>query len=186
MDFYRRQRIPLVIQKGSRSQRTFFVFVKLILRGPVDAESGMVLNLKLIDQAFAKLRSQSRVYKNFVHAALELSTFFKLEFDQLYWGLELSLRENRLIIENSVLFGQIKADLEIKEGQILTLRSSQLMFKGLSFAEAKKWLRLQNKKSREDILTAFSLNPSQLLVLKIEFPEWQGWENYSLHGFSSN
>ncbi|MFN8845274.1 MAG: hypothetical protein ACK5V3_11905 [Bdellovibrionales bacterium] len=186
MDFNRTQRLPIVLQKGSLPKRTFFIYVKLILSGPIDPESGMILNLKLVDQAFHKLRSETRVYKSFVEAAFHLSQFFKGEFKFLYKGLEFALRKNKLIIEESELLGQITTEVEIREANNFVLRSLQLTFKDLSFGEARKWVRSQNKKSRDEVLTAFLSNSSQLHGLKIEFPEWQGWECYSLHGLSGN
>jgi hypothetical protein len=186
MDFYRIQRIPIQIIKGSRPAIIFFVFIKITLRGPIDEASGMVHNLKFIDAAFFQLRKKELIFFSFFDFARQLSSFFKNKFKGLYAGLEISFGQNQLLLNGPKLQGRIKKEIFISENSKQYLRSVELTFQNLSFANAHKWLRNQNKKSRDEILTAFSLETSLFLTLKIEYPEWQGWEIYSSHGSSRN
>ena len=181
MIFFRTQRIAIKLKKGSLPKRTFFIWVKVLLNGPVDSESGMVINLKFVDMAFSELKSQDLNFKSFLDCIHHIDSFFKIKFSHLYSGTELTIGNKKLIYHNQKLSGVHKTQILIKENKSYVHRGIEIEFNKISFSQLRSWISLQNKKSREEILTAFLKRNSQLISFKIEYPEWKGWECFSLH-----
>lgn len=169
--------------KNPQSEKALGVFInlKVTVKGEVNSESGMILNLKNLDFALESVK------KNFPVMKSKPTAFFKI-YKQLqnllgdyFFGLEMSWDQHTLVknkkesfrvLRSHVWFLEADTDSSAKkDANILVKRPVQLRYKGLNLPLVQKIRSVQSGCHLDDFKILMKRSKSNVREIRISYPE---------------
>jgi len=158
----------------------FFMFIRADFKGPIDVESGMVLNLKDVDQVMKKVMKSDLVYKSHRDFLISFWKSLKNHFPRYLKVLQLTYKGQSWNYDGKAWSYIYRTNSCFAESQNEVTRQVVLE----SAAPLKPaWIKLFRSrvwKSPESCVQSLKLLNVPLKHVQIEKPEWRGWEKWYL------
>lgn len=179
MIFFREHRFLVRTQKNpDQPVQGFFMLMRADFKGPIDGDSGMILNLKDVDQIMKKVMKSDLVYKSHRHFIISFWKSLKNNFPRHIKTLRLSYKGQSWIYDGDSWAYIYKTSSRFADSQIEISR--QVVFETRTPLKP-AWIKLFRSrvwKSPESCAQSLKLLNAPLKHVQIERPEWRGWERW--------
>lgn len=179
MIFFREQRSLIKFRENpADNPQGFFMRIRADFRGPVEPESGMILNLVTVDQGLQEALLQNSETSDLKSLLLGISKALQTRFSNQFHSVTVKCPSFSLTLESGKWFYQYRTrswfQLDFGWAQRrVVLTSSQPI--------SRKWRRsfkVQRWSHFDECVKALKNLKGPLIDVQIERPEWGGWERW--------
>ena len=165
-----------MITKSRRAgKRGDFYKLKITIHGEVLKLSGMVVNLKDVDQALVEAQKEVTEAFNVVTALQLISIFLKRKLSADIVEIEISRGSKSVVLNSSGLLKKWRFYLLIQEHNTVISKRCQLIYKG-----KKPDMLSKSWRSPEAFIGEILNSPNQITEIWIQNEKLQGFEIYQL------
>lgn len=181
MIFFREHRFLVRTQKNpDQTAQGFFMLVRADFKGPVDSESGMILNLKDVDHVMKKMMKSNLVYKSHRDFVVSVWRGLRNSFPRHIKCVQLTYKNQSWIFDGKSWKYVYRTHSRFAEpqGEVsrLVVLESATPFKAA-------WIKLFRSRVWKNSMSCvqnLKLLNAPLKHVQIEKPEWKGWEKWYL------